>query len=104
MRLTIATTDTTWLIRAALWGLRGIYKSGFRYKKTGILLLDLAPADSVQGSPFPRPDDRCRVTLMLAADAINRRYGRDRIRLASTRIDRVWKLKAEFHSPRYTAR
>ncbi len=41
---------------------------------------------------------------MLAVDAINRRYGRDRIRFASTGIDRAWKLKAEFHSPRYTTR
>ncbi|WP_438346820.1 DinB/UmuC family translesion DNA polymerase [Methylorubrum populi] len=50
MRLTIGTSDTARLIRAALWGLRGIYKPGFRYKKCGILLLDLHPAEAEQGS------------------------------------------------------
>jgi DNA polymerase V len=41
---------------------------------------------------------------MLAVDAINRRYGRDRVRFATSGLDRPWKLKAEFHSPRYTTR
>ncbi|KMO23406.1 Y-family DNA polymerase [Methylobacterium indicum] len=104
VRLTIATADTGRLIRAALYGLRGIYRPKFRYKKTGILLLDLAPAGSVQGSLFLRPDDRRRVELMGAIDAINRRYGRDRVRFAGTGLSRGWKLKAEFHSPRYTTR
>lgn len=104
VRLTIATADTARLIRAALCGLREIYRPGFRYKKTGILLLDLAPAGSVQGSLFLRPDDHRRVELMGAIDAINRRYGRDRVRFAGTGLDRGWKLKAEFHSPRYTTR
>ncbi|KMO39371.1 Y-family DNA polymerase [Methylobacterium aquaticum] len=104
VRLTIATADTARLIRAALWGLREIYRPGVRYKKTGILLLDLAPAGSVQGSLFLRPDDRRRVELMGAIDAINRRYGRDRVRFAGTGLARGWKLKAEFHSPRYTTR
>ncbi len=56
VKLTIATADTGRLIRAALWGLRRIYRPGFQYKKTGILFLDLAPAAAVQGSLFLRPD------------------------------------------------
>ena len=64
VKLTIATADTGRLIRAPLWGLRGIYKPGFRYKKCGILLLDLALAEVVQGSLFLRPDDPRRVALM----------------------------------------
>lgn len=107
VRLTIATADTARLIRAALWGLRGIYKPGFRYKKTGILLLDLAPADAVQGSLFLRPDAPRRVQMMLAVDAINRRYGKDRVRFACSGTDKdreTWQLKAEFLSPRRTTR
>ncbi|MGE7156751.1 DUF4113 domain-containing protein [Methylorubrum rhodesianum] len=41
---------------------------------------------------------------MLAIDAINRRYGRDRVRFASTGLDRAWKLRADFRSPCYTTR
>lgn len=76
VKLTIATADTGRLIRAALWGLRGIYKPGFRYKKCGILLLDLAPAKVEQSSLIPRPDDPRRVALMDPVDHLNRRYGR----------------------------
>jgi DNA polymerase V len=67
-------------------------------------LLDLAPADSVQGSLFLQPDSRRRVELMLAVDAINRRYGCDRIRFAASGLDPMWKLKAEYLSQRYTTR
>ena len=62
------------------------------------------PAEGVQGSLFLRPDEARRVSLMRAMDAINRRYGRDRVRFAGTGLDRAWKLRAEFHSPRYTTR
>ncbi len=41
---------------------------------------------------------------MGAIDGINQRYGRDRVRFAGTGLERGWKLKAEFHSPRYTTR
>ncbi len=58
VKLTIATADTGRLIRAALRDLRRVYRPGFQYKKTGVLLLDLVPADSVQGSLFLRPDRR----------------------------------------------
>lgn len=102
VKLTIATADTGRLIRAALWGLRCIYRPGFRYKKTGILFLDLAPAASVQGSLFLRPDTPERVRLMGMVDDLNRRFGRDRIRFACSGMDRAWKLKAEFLSQRFT--
>lgn len=102
VKLTIATADTGRLIRAALWGLKGIYRAGFRYKKTGVLFLDLAPADQVQGSLFLRPDQPHRVRLMELVDELNRRYGRDRVRFACSGTDRPWKLKAEFLSQRYT--
>ncbi len=36
----------------ALWGLRRVYRPGFQYKKTGVLLLDLVPVGSVQGRCF----------------------------------------------------
>lgn len=100
--LTIGTSDTGRLIRAAMHGLRRIYRPGFRYKKTGILLLGLHPASQVQGSLFIRPDTPERVALMGAIDGLNARFGRDRVRYAISGMERGWKLKAEFHSPRYT--
>ncbi|TXN40620.1 DUF4113 domain-containing protein [Methylobacterium sp. WL30] len=68
------------------------------------LLLDIAPAEAVQCSLFLRPDDPRRVKLMGAVDHLNHRYGRDRVRYASTGIERGWKLRVEFLSPRFTTR
>ena len=104
VRLTIATTDTGRLVKAALHGLRAVYRPGFRYKKCGVLLLDLLPADQVQGSLFLRPDTPERVALMVAIDRLNARHGRDRVRYAASGTDRPWKVRAEFHSPRFTTR
>lgn len=102
--LTIGTSDTARLLRAALWGLKGIYRPGLRYKKCGILLLDLHPADSVQGSLFLRPDQPERVRLMECVDQLNARYGRARVRFACSGQDRPWKLRADYLSQRYTTR
>src|SRR5688572_5032633 len=52
--LPIATADTGKLIAAAKRGLGAIYKPGYRYKKAGIMLLDLVPAAIVQGGLFDR--------------------------------------------------
>lgn len=81
------------------------YRSRFRYKKCGILLLDQHPADAVQGSLFLRPDQPGRIIqLMQAIDTLNARYGRDRVRYAASGMDRSWKLRAEHLSQRYTTR
>lgn len=100
----VVVSDTGRLIRAALWALKGIYRPGFRYKKCGVLFLDLHPADSVQGSLFLRPDRPERVRLMDCVDQLNARYGRDRVRFACSGQDRPWKLRAEYLSQRYTTR
>jgi DNA polymerase V len=85
-------------------GLKGIYRPGFRYKKCGVLFLDLHQADSVQGSLFLRPDQPERVRLMDCVDQLNARYGRDRVRFACSGQDRPWKLRAEYPSQGYTTR
>lgn len=104
VRLTIGTADTARLIRAALHGLRGIYRSGYRYKKCGILLLELHPAERVQASLFLHPDKPERVRLMAVMDALNARHGRDRVRFACSGTDRPWKVRAAHLSQRYTTR
>ena len=106
VRLTIATADTRRLIQAALWGLRGIYRDGFRYKKCGVVFLDLVPAAIVQGSLFLTPDSPRRQAAMAAMDKLNTRFGKDRVRFACSGLAeaRDWWTKADFLSPRRTTR
>ena len=42
-RLPVGTADSAKIIRAALAALSRIWRDGYRYKKAGVLLLDLAP-------------------------------------------------------------
>jgi DNA polymerase V len=100
--LSVATNDTAKLIGAAERGLAAIWKPGYRYKKAGVLLLDLAPAASVQGGLFDKPDDDRSKSRMRAMDALNARYGRDTVTFAAAGTQRAWKLRSAFVSPRFS--
>ena len=94
---------------AAITGLRQIYKPGYRLAKAGVMLLDLQDS-SVEQSELdlydPGPD---RGKLMGTLDALNTRYGRGSIQLASAGVgvgvggsDRTWTMKQELKTPNYT--
>jgi DNA polymerase V len=48
VQLPVVTSDCGKLIGAALAGLASIWRDGYRYKKAGVVLLDLHPAAAVQ--------------------------------------------------------
>src|SRR4051812_43996641 len=100
--LPVATADTGKLITAARRGLGAIYRHGYRYKKVGILLLDLVPAVAVQGDLFDAADTPRARTRMRAIDTLNRRFGRDTVTFAAAGRRRAWELRSEFLSPRFT--
>jgi DNA polymerase V len=102
VRLPVATADTGKLIAAARRGLGAIYRHGYRYKKAGILLLDLTPAAAVQGGLFDAADTPRARARMRAIDGLNRRFGRDTVTFAAAGRRRAWKLRSEFLSPRFT--
>ena len=100
--LPIATADTGKLITAARRGLGAIWRPGYRYKKAGIMLLDLVPAATVRGALFDRPDTPRSQARMRAVDGLNRRFGRDTVSFAASGRRRAWKLRSEFISQRFT--
>ncbi|GAA0020205.1 Y-family DNA polymerase [Bradyrhizobium diazoefficiens] len=102
VQLPVATADTGKLIRAARWGLSKIWKDGFRYKKAGVMLLDLGPASRVQTDLFHQPDDHRSRARMAALDALNARFGRDTVCYATSGVKRGWKLRNDHVSARYT--
>ena len=102
MRLPVATADTGKLIAAARRGLGVLYRPGYRYKKAGILLLELAPAAAVQGDLFVAADPPRSKARMRAVDMLNRRFGRETVSFAAAGRQRAWKLRSEFLSPRFT--
>lgn len=102
IRLPVASADTGTLSKAANRVIRAIYKSGFRYKKAGVMLLDLVPAGKVQGDLWTTPDTPRSIALMEALDSLNGYYGRGTLTYASLGRRQAWKLRRDHISPRYT--
>jgi DNA polymerase V len=102
VQLPIATGDTSRLVAAAQKGLHRIWAEGYRYKKAGVMLLDLVPAGDIQGSLFDLPDSPASLARMRTFDAINRRYGRDTLMVGRTSLKSRWKLRRDYISNRYT--
>jgi DNA polymerase V len=118
------TADTRALIAHAVRVLRGIHRDGYRYVKAGVMLMDLQqPVDpgrdevaqgsfDLEGSHAvgARPGKRSGARLMAAFDAVNERFGRQTLTVASAkRRERAdgsvtHASRQERRSPRYTTR
>lgn len=108
MPLRRPTADTALLVAAALEGLGHIFRPGFKYAKAGVMLLALQPDTLRQQELDLEGDDaQDRRHLMSALDSVNRRYGRGTLKMASAGLAsslRVWAMKQERRTPRYTTR
>jgi DNA polymerase V len=102
VRLPVATADTSKIVRAARLGLNAIWRDGFRYKKAGVMLLDLVTTSRVQGGLFDAPDTSRSQARMRALDGLNRRFGRDTITYAAAGIARTWKMQRGSLSSRFS--
>ena len=102
------TSDTGILIESALMGLRVIYKPNFKLAKAGVMLLDLQSSDYEQIELDLEQDETAdRSKLMKALDVVNQRFGRGTLHMASAGMagdKRVWSMKQERRTPRYTTR
>ncbi len=99
-----ASNYTPDIIRHAVAGLKRIFKKGYLYKKTGIIITGLVPENQVQGNLFGQADTDRQKRLMDVVDKINSELGRDFIRTLSQGFERKWRLRQEKLSPRYTTR
>ncbi len=97
------TDDTRQLVNVVLWGLKQIYRPNFNYAKAGVMLSELVPAQGVQTDLFSQMQSTLKSdALMATIDQINRKMGKDAIKLASEGFRRPWKMKQENKSPSYT--
>lgn len=107
--LTIAiptpTNNTMQLVNVALWGLKQIYKPHYNYAKAGVMLSELVPVQGVQTDLFSQVQVSPKSTkLMQTIDGINKKMGKESIKLASEGFTRPWKMKQENKSPCYTTK
>lgn len=97
------TDYTPKLVSVALWALKQLYRPGYNYAKAGIMLSDLVQSSAIQTDLFsdiqPNPKSE---RLMQVMDHINRKMGKESLKVASEGFKRPWKMKQESKSPCYT--
>ncbi|MBC7755409.1 MAG: Y-family DNA polymerase [Bdellovibrio sp.] len=97
------TNDTRQLVSVALWILKQIYKPNLNYAKAGVMLDELVPAHATQTDLFSKANLNPKTSkLMVTLDSINRKMGKESIKLASEGFTRPWKMKQQNKSPNYT--
>lgn len=98
-----ATDDTLLIGRAALAGLRRIFRPGYDYKKAGVQLGEIAPKANRQATLF---DDDAglgrRARLNATLDRLNLKFGRGTVLLAGEGTSKGWSMRRENLSPAYT--
>jgi DNA polymerase V len=103
VKLPFSTNSGIELSKYAVLGLQKIFKKGYQYKKAGVLVMDFTPENEQQMGIFENRNMK-HIPLMDAIDKINHSYGQQKVRLASQDQKRIWKMKQEKLSPKYTTK
>lgn len=100
--LPTATSDTLILNNLAMRLLDKAYRSGYLYKKAGVMLAGIESTQSQQADMFAAKSDPAREKLMAAIDSLNARYGRGTVQVATAAQSEDWRMCREKLSPCYT--
>jgi DNA polymerase V len=100
--LASATDVTGELLEWALRGLGQIFRPGYKYKKAGVMLNRLVPADQLSTRLFGATSFERSRRVMRAVDQINARHGRDTVRYGVARPDGRWQTRFLRKSQNYT--
>lgn len=97
------TDSTRELISLVMRMLDAIYKPGFGYRKSGVILLGLQPATSETKRLFDEDRYLRDKGLMATLDAINCKHGRSTVRFGMpAKHHKSWQMARNHLSPQYT--
>lgn len=77
-----ATNNTLEIVKGSVQALSKLYRSGFKYKKAGVVLSGIVPLGGVQQNMFVEKDYDKEQRLGKLLDYVNRRFGRGKLHLA----------------------
>lgn len=81
--LPMPTNSTLELVRYANMALAQIYRDGFSYKKSGVIVSGLVPANAVQLPLLHGEQTEKHARLMSAIDDVTKRFGNDTVKVAT---------------------
>lgn len=112
IKLVTPISDSIQIIETALKALRMIFREGYLYKKSGVILQNISSNDAVQLSFLNKKDMKKLNRISQVMDEINRKNGDDTVHLAAQRISKTqridsdnlvkWRLKENYKSARFT--
>ncbi len=103
MDLPIATDNSLELVKVSINGLKKIYRYGYFYQKTGIILSKLKEQSEKEFNLLAPIMENKSQTLMKAIDSTNAKYGRNAISIAQAGINNSWKMRRDHSSKIDTA-
>lgn len=104
IRLLSPTNNTGILIEQVKKGVRMIFKAGYNYHKVGVMTMGLVPENVQQNNFFDAPASVRNTTVMNIMDRINLQMGNNTLKIASQGFDKIYTMRQEHLSPRYTTR
>ena len=100
--LPIATNNSIEIVKTALNALEAIFKNGYRYQKSGVMLSHLSDSSNNKNLFSSEKDEKIN-NLMKSIDNTNYRYGRSTLSLASAGVQKRWNMRKEYSSKIDTA-
>lgn len=105
LKLRVPTNDTAEIAHAVLQCLREDFGTGrYSYKKAGVVVWDLTSSSAVQTVLFDDVDRGKQQALIKAVDSINRKNGRNTVKVATMGSTKVFVADHQYESPCYTTR
>ena len=102
MELPRATNYTPDIAAATLKAIRQMFRPGFRYRKGGVMLMELSAANGRQLDLLSPRNEPEQDELMKALDRVNAKYGANTLFFAATGIKKEWQMMRKMKSPHYT--
>ncbi len=104
VNMPVATNSSMEIVNYMSKGLDKIFIPGYKYKKVGVMLLDIVSENAIQGYLWDKIDREKHKRLMRILDNTNNRYGSNTLKLAVMGDGEKWKIRQRKLSPCYTTR
>ena len=98
----VATDNSIEIVKNALVGLKLIFKEGYKYQKSGIVLSGLSGSEKIDDL-FDSLKKHKIKKLMESIDYTNHKYGRSTLSLADAGLNKKWNLRRKYSSKIDTA-
>ena len=101
LKLPYPTNSNITISKYAQLGLQYIFKSGYSYKKAGVIVGAIAPQNAQQLNLFEAENPK-HDQLMKTIDRLNQGLSKSKLKLGSQSLGRTWKMRQEHLSKQYT--